>query len=476
MAILFASTHPFFTIFQIQLIAVFSFCKNAFFKPLSRSPLLFSAIFVFFVMRNLFIRHANNRKPPVPPPKRFMAKECARPLDKPPKMEYNSNITIINHERNHHVMKKLTALLLCLLLCVAAFAACAPDTGTTEETTDATEVGTAAPSEETTAAAEETTEAIVEDTVAEETTAAGEETQDPADQEYDPELYVVIRTAEDLMALNKAAVEDGEYFDDMTVIFLADIDMTGYTWTPMAGDSFYGVTFEGNGHTISNLQFAVHEPAPGTTADQIGSGFIGISTGDLTFQNLTIDTATVTAFERAVGCFVGVQTGGYISFENCSVKNFTADGWLDYNNQDRANDGHPISFRLAGFVGHNMAGQLYFNKCHVENVKLSGFHNMAAFVGYGSAMLDEYAFEECTVKNLECTFSYCLSDSYTVDMPRKFVSVFFNHAQWIDKVDACVEMGNTFEGVSYYDWTDDNAEYTPSDFASWSDEEANAGA
>ena len=125
MAILFASTHPFFTIFQIQLIAVLSFCKNAFFKSPSRSPLHFSAIFVFFVMRNLFIRHANNRKPPVSPPKRFMAKECARPLDKPPKMEYNSNITIINHERNHHVMKKLTALLLCLLLCVAAFAACA---------------------------------------------------------------------------------------------------------------------------------------------------------------------------------------------------------------------------------------------------------------------------------------------------------------------------------------------------------------
>ena len=374
-------------------------------------------------------------------------------------------------------MKKLTALLLCLVLCVSILAACASDPAVTPgESTAAPSEGTTAPTEETTAPAEETTAPSEETDAGEETTAsAGDETQDPADMEYDPELYVVIKTAEDLMALNKAAVEDGEYFDDMTVIFLADIDMTGYTWTPMHGDSFYGVTFEGNGHTISNLQFAEHDPEAGTPAAEIGSGFIGISTGDLTFQNLTIDTAQVTAYERAVGCFVGVQTNGYISFENCAVKNFTADGWMDYTNQDREADGHPISFRLAGFVGHNMAGQLYFNKCHVENVKLSGFHNMAAFVGYGSATLDEFAFEECSVKNLECTFSYCLSDSYTVDMPRKFVSVFFNHAQWIDKVEACVEMGNTFEGVSYYDWTDDNAEYTPSDFASWSDEEANAG-
>ena len=123
-----------------------------------------------------------------------------------------------------------------------------------------------------------------------------------------------------------------------------------------------------------------------------------------------------------------------------------------------------------------MAGQLGFLDCHVENIKLSGFHNMAGFVGYGSVTLDDFAFENCSVKNADFTFSYCLSDAYTVDMPRKFVSVFFNHAQWVDKVEATVEMGNTFEGVSYYDWTDDNAEYTPADFRSWTDEEANAGA
>ena len=377
-------------------------------------------------------------------------------------------------------MKKLTALLLCLVLCLSCVAAMASCDKTPDQPADTTAHNntTEAPTEDATEAptdAEETTEAPEETTDAEETTEApadGDETQDPGD--YDPESYVVITSPEDLMAFNKAVNEDMEYFDDMTVVFTADIDMTGYEWIPLDGNALFGVTFEGNGHTISNLKFVDHDPEQGTPAAEIGTGFVGVAPFDMTFQNLTIDTASVTAYERAVGCFVGVQTNGYIWFENCYVKNFTADGWMDYNNQDREADGHPISFRLAGFVGHNMAGQLGFLNCHVENVKLSGFHNMAGFVGYGSVTLDEFAFEECSVKNLECTFSYCLSDSYTVDMPRKFVSVFFNHAQWIDKVQATVDMGNTYEGVSYYDWTDDNAEYTPSDFASWSEEEANA--
>ena len=379
-------------------------------------------------------------------------------------------------------MKKLTALLLCLVLCLSCVAAMASCDKTPDQPADTTAQNntTEAPTEDATEAptdAEETTEAPEDTTDAEETTEApadGDETQDPGD--YDPETHVVITSPEDLMAFNKAVNEDMEYFDDMTVVFTNDIDMTGYEWIPLDGNGLFGVTFEGNGHTISNLKFIDHDPPQGTPASEIGSGFVGVAVADMTFQNLTIDTASVVAYERAVGCFVGVQTNGYIWFENCYVKNFTADGWMDYNNQDREADGHPISFRLAGFVGHNMAGQLGFLNCHVENVKLSGFHNMAAFVGYGSVTLDEFAFEECSVKNLECTFSYCLSDSYTVDMPRKFVSVFFNHAQWIDKVQATVDMGNTYEGVSYYDWTDDNAEYTPSDFASWSEEEANAGA
>ena len=378
-------------------------------------------------------------------------------------------------------MKKLTALLLCLVLClscVAALASCdtadqpSDTTASNADTTAPADNATEAPTEEATEApteapTEEATEAPTDDTPAD-----GAETQNPGD--YDPASYVVITSPEDLMTFNKRVNEDFEFFDDMTVVFTADIDMTGYEWTPLDGNALYNVTFEGNGHTISNLKFVDHDPEQGTPAAEMGSGFVGVAPVDMTFQNLTIDTASVVAYERAVGCFVGVQTNGYIWFENCYVKNFTADGWMDYANQNRDEGGHPISFRLAGFVGHNMAGGLGFQNCHVENIKLSGFHNLAGFVGYGSVTLDEFAFEECSVKNAEFTFSYCMSDSYTIDMPKKYVSVFFNSANWVNKVDACVEMGNTFEGVSYYDYTDNNAEYTPSDLVSWSQEEYDA--
>ena len=379
-------------------------------------------------------------------------------------------------------MKKLTALLLCLVLClscVAAMASCdstdqpADTTVGNTDTTAAPEETTEAPAEETTEtpAEEDTTDATEETT--EGTPSDGDETQDPGD--YDPETYVVISSAEDLMAFNKAVNEDYEYFDDMIVVFTADIDMTGYEWIPLDGNCLYGVTFEGNGHTISNLQFALHDPEQGTPADQMGSGFVGVAPVDMTFQNLTIDTASVLAYERAVGCFVGVQTGGYIWFENCSVKNFTAEGWMEYNNQNRDEGGHPISFRLAGFIGHIMAGSAGFENCHVENITLYGFHNLAAFVGYDAVgNVDAYAYANCTVKNASFYFSYCLASSYTVDMPRKFVSVFYNGPKWVDNIDDCVDLGNSFEGVSFYDVSDDNTEYTPSDFRSWTAEEAAA--
>ena len=204
----------------------------------------------------------------------------------------------------------------------------------------------------------------------------------------------------------------------------------------------------------------------------MGSGFVGVAPMDMTFKNLHFDTAQVTAYERAVGCFVGVQTNGYIWFENCSVKNFVADGWMDYNDQDRENGGHPTSFRLAGFVGHNMGGGLGFLNCHVENVKLSGFHNMAGFIGYACASIDEFCFENCSVKNLECYFSYCLSDSYTVEMPKKYVAVFYNNAQWVDKTADVLDLDNSYQDVYYYDWTDNNKEYSPNNFQSWSQDEA----
>jgi hypothetical protein len=279
------------------------------------------------------------------------------------------------------------------------------------------------------------------------------------------------------MAFNKAVNEDGEYFDDMTIRFTADIDMTGYTWVPLDGGSLYGTTFDGQGHTISNLQFADYQPEKGTAPADMGSGFVGVARGDLTFKNLTFKDSKVTAYERAVANFIGVcSADAYLWFENCKTIGFTAEGWTDSENQNPDNGGHPISFRLAGFVGHLIAGNVGFQNCHVEDITLSGYHNMAGFVGYDGVpggVISQFAFEECSVKNAKFYFSYCQSPSYTIDMEKKYVSVFYNGAAWVDNVDlvADPELGNTYENVYYYDLTDNEAEYSSEDLRSWSQED-----
>lgn len=379
-------------------------------------------------------------------------------------------------------MKKALSLLMCLavlLSCAMIFAGCGtkgPGTGTTEQTQAPTAEVTDTPTETPT---EDATEAPTEEAT-EENTAAGEDntTDDSGDNgDYDPAYYVVINTAEDLMNFNKAINEDGETFYDMTIVFTADIDLTGYDWKPLDGMALGYTTFDGNGHTISNMEIT-HDVELGTAPEFIGAGFIGVASDDIIFEDITFDNCHITAHERAAANLIGCVTNGIMTFENVNVTNFTVDGWMDYNNQDRNNGGFPICFRAAGFIGHIMAAgsSADFINCKVENIKLSGFHNLAGFIGYASQSVDEYCFENCVVNNAEFTFSYCLSSSYTIDQPKKYVSVFYNASNWADNLDYCLEQGNTYSSVSYYDWTDDNAEYTAGEFRSWTREEAEADA
>ena len=399
-------------------------------------------------------------------------------------------------------MKNIRYILLCLVLilgCVLAFAACNKDTETDESTKDtqAPVADTSADSETAPAATEADTEPATEE--ATEAPTAEEATQAPVDSEpvgsgddsepgdddtvYDPEYYVVIRTAEDLMNFNQQTNEldeDGypvNDFFEMTVVLTADIDMTGYDWVPLNGMALGYVTFDGKGHTISNLEI-LHDPAQGTPPAEIGAGFVGVATDDLYFKDINFDNCHVTAYERAVGNLVGCVTNGYMSFENVNVTNFTVDGWMDWDNQVRDQGGHPICQRLGGFIGHIMAADssTEFINCHVENIKMTGLQNLAGFIGYASAAVDEYCFENCSVSNAEFTFSYCMMDGKTIDMPKKYVSVFYNAVDWTDNIDYVLDNGNTFSSVSYFDWFNDNTEYTAGELRSQSREEAAAGA
>ena len=309
---------------------------------------------------------------------------------------------------------------------------------------------------------------------------ASTETENQTETEvplYDPDLYVVIISPEDLMAFGQEVNRNGRRFDGMTVLFLEDLDMGDYTWEPLDGDRLAGVIFDGQGHRVSNLRLADYEYPMDAEPENSrkGCGFIGVATEDLIFRDLTFSHTSVDAYDHSVGNFVGAIHGCTVSFETCRSEGFSANGWMDWFKRDRENGGHAIAMRMGGFVGYlGEDGSVSFRDCVVEDLTLKGFHNLAGFVGYdGAGTLDASDFTKCSVKNADLTFSYCLAENYTVDQPRKFVSVFFNSVDWVDNIDDCAAGGNTYRSITYYDWTDNSAAYTPGNFRSHTRAEAN---
>ena len=363
-------------------------------------------------------------------------------------------------------MKRIITMLLATMLVLSLAAtmfACDQGTENPEVTTETpTDVPTEAPSET------EPEETTPEETTPEETT------EDKSSQPV--EGAINIGTAEELIAWANTILEDGLDYMDVTINFTADIDLAGYNWIPVDGAFLDCVVFEGNGHTISNMTIeGTDEPyMDASHGYPYGFGFIQNAEYDLTFRNLTFDNTHITAWERHVGVLIGnVYGNAWLSFENVHVTNTTVDGWMEYKNADEDPSEHSISFRVAGFVGGVFAGTLEFVDCTVKEAKLSGFHNLAGFVGYdATGALSADSFTNCHVENIEMTFSYCMSNSYTADQPRKFVSVFYNSSDWVDNIDDFDETGNTFKGIYFIDYTDPDAVYDPNNFRSWTYEEA----
>ena len=82
----------------------------------------------------------------------------------------------------------------------------------------------------------------------------------------------------------------------------ADIDLTGLNWEPVgdASTPFTGI-FDGNGHTISNLEIDI--------SDNYNTGFFGYISGDSTIRNLIINGGSVTATHPGWYASAGVLAG-----------------------------------------------------------------------------------------------------------------------------------------------------------------------
>ena len=130
--------------------------------------------------------------------------------------------------------------------------------------------------------------------------------------------HLTISTAEELMEL-AAKINDGTYVVDATVDMVveltADIDMSGYDWIPIGNSDtqFFAGTFDGNDHTISNLNMS-NDSACGNYLGLFGATAAAIRDVHVTgeFSDLSSGTS-------------GYYFGPVVGFTNGDVIGCTAD-------------------------------------------------------------------------------------------------------------------------------------------------------
>ena len=123
--------------------------------------------------------------------------------------------------------------------------------------------------------------------------------------------------------------ENWLWFDGWTVQLGADIDLSGYLWEPIGNAATFDGSFDGCGHTVSNLRQNVYEQHPDYvgTASSVKSyyGLFGRFTG-ISVKNLVMDHVDV----FCEGGNIGAVAGGAwrnVTFENITVKNSHLNGY-----------------------------------------------------------------------------------------------------------------------------------------------------
>lgn len=164
-----------------------------------------------------------------------------------------------------------------------------------------------------------------------------------------------IYTADQLMDF---AVIVNEGYKDADAILEADIDLDGYTWTPIGVTAMgEGVTngytgnFDGNGHVIRNVTFAT--PVSAMAAGIFGTVQSGGTVRNLGVENLSFDDDT---YDHRAGGIAG-QLLADSTISDCYVSNSTVKA---------------SSRVVGGIVGMNNGT---VKNCYTYNMSLAGFNN-----------------------------------------------------------------------------------------------------
>lgn len=211
-----------------------------------------------------------------------------------------------------------------------------------------------------------------------------QEQSDDWDGTADTSWYVegesvsTIDSAEELAGVSKLSLEENVTFDGVTLRLTRNIDLDGHKWTPIR--TFDG-TFEGQGHTVSNMYVEEKDAV---------SGFFGYLSGGALVKDLTVADAEVVVPPTNGYFYQGVFAGWA---NNASVINCGTSGSLTV---DASGSDVPS---VGGFIG-SCKGNTSLRNCRSfvdvkatsteEPVMLGGMVGQWENAADGAEMVDCY--------------------------------------------------------------------------------------
>lgn len=162
------------------------------------------------------------------------------------------------------------------------------------------------------------------------------------------------------------------------ICLTGDITLPDVKFTPIGNTSFYhNSTFDGQNHTIGNLNIEV-------TSEYRGGLFGNI--GDVVIRNLTINGTNTNSTSSYIGALAGYASGT-CSIENVHVANYTVSS--------------PISYGVGGFIGQiwtkDSADRVDFINCSLENTTVEGYANVGAFWGTSTGSVGTIGIYNCAI-------------------------------------------------------------------------------
>lgn len=202
---------------------------------------------------------------------------------------------------------------------------------------------------------------------------------------------IKLNSVADFKAWAEKAAVNPTMYNGKVIALTTDIDLAGYNLKPIgnAANCFMG-TFDGRGHTISNLTIT-EQAGLGEYEAVALFGWIGEGSGYGYIKNLKLSSVNVTG-SHYVGALVGyVQFG---SIENCSVDGFTLNCVAGENGRD--------GDKCGGLVGmlNTDAAYVYMKNCSANNGSITAVRDAGQVIGCAKSSIINNNLTNITASNV----------------------------------------------------------------------------